>query len=165
MRYMNIDNTTKMLALFTTYWPTFAPIEGMNRSWADSLSEFTDVEVKAAVKQFLDEENRVFAPSLSELRGRTLVLKSCRKEIDTSILLLESPPKKRAYFQTLEEYSYKTSRTTPKRNKDDADYEIRKAWRVTPQRMKEIEQERFKDGYTKRVTDLGNGKCAVEWIR
>lgn len=154
-----------MLTLFATYWPTFSPVEGMNKSWADSLSEFTDTEVKAAIKQFLDEEDRVFAPSLSELRGRTLVLKSCKNEIDTSILLLESTPKKRKYYQSLEEYSYKTSRTTPKKNKDDADYEIRKALRVTPQRMEEIEQGRIKDGYKKLVTELGNNKFAVEWVR
>jgi hypothetical protein len=162
---MNLERTAGMLTLFSTYWPTFSPVEGMIKSWAQSLSEFTDTEVHAAIKQFLDEEDRVFAPSLSELRGRTLVLKSCKNEVDNSILLLEGPAKKRKYFQTLEEYSFKTSRTTPKKNKNDLDYEIRKAWRVTPQRMQEIEQERFKQGYTKRITDLGFGKCAIEWVR
>jgi hypothetical protein len=162
---MNLDSVTKMLAVFATYWPNFSPVDGMAKSWTEALAEYEPHQAWDALKQFRSEEERKFAPVISEFIGRMDTLATIQKTQINDAKLLEAPPKKYDDEEVFELYAYQTSRTTPKRNKDDHDSETRKALRVTHSRGKDLVQRANTDGLRKVYISLPNNRRGFVWER
>lgn len=154
-----------MLALFQNFWPTFKIQEGQAEAWAFALKDYRKEELWESLKQFSTEESRVFAPTISELIGRTDTLREIHKKKASDALLLDPPKRKRSEFEPMETYAYQTTRTTPKKNKDEPDTETRKAIRISVQRLREIEERKIKEGFKKIRIPLGNGRFGFEWLR
>ena len=161
---MNLDAVAKMLAIFATYWTNFVPVDGMAKSWAEAMASHETRLAWEALKQFRSEEDRKFAPTISEFIGRMDTLATIQnKKLSDNALLLEAP-KIRSETEPIEVYTYKTTRTTPKKNKDDSDHEVRQASRVSQLRRQELDQQRTKDGFRKVAIQLGNVKTGYEWV-
>jgi len=160
-----IDEINGLLGLFAQYWPTFTIQTGMSESWAHALIDYSREELWESLKQFRAEEQRVFAPTISELIGRTDTLREIHKKKASDALLLEPPKRKRSEYEPMETYAYTTTRTTPKKNKDEPDTETRKAVRMSAERRKEIERRKTEEGYRKVTVPLGNGRYGFEWVR
>jgi hypothetical protein len=161
---MNLEQVTKMLGLMCAYWPSFTPVDGMAQMWAEALQGYDNREAWEALKQFRAEEDRNFAPNISNLIGRMDVFREIEKTKASNFLALEAP--KVSNDEPLSElYAYKTSRTTPKRNKDDSDFETRKATRPTADRRKELEKQMMDAGYRKSKVPLVNGLVGFVWER
>jgi hypothetical protein len=153
-----------MLALFAEYWPAFDTNETRVKAWAEALEDYHKAEAWEAVKEFRCEETRTFAPTISELIGRMDYLRDRRAtEKANEMLMLEAP--KRRDFEPMESYSYKTSRTTPKRKNDDPVFEVKKALRITKERREELYAEMKRKGYVKKLYDLGNGRQGSVWVK
>lgn len=154
---MNIHETNSMLALYSEYWPAFETSDARVTAWTEALLDYHKAEAWQALKDFRSEEERKFAPTISELIGRMDYYRERRvKEAMDNQLLLEGP--RSMVFDPIEEYSYKTSRTTPKKQKDESDFEVRKAVRCSRERKKEIHEAMIRQGFKKEVFNLGGKK-------
>lgn len=157
-----LDTVNGMLCLFVEYWQTFKVSDATVAAWAIPLKEYTKPEMWEAFRFFQHEEGRQFAPSVSEFCGKMDYYRDRRvKEAMDSQLLLEGP--RSMVFDPIEEYSYKTSRTTPKKQKDESDFEVRKAVRCSRERKKEIHEAMLKQGFKKEVFNLG-GKTGYRYV-
>jgi hypothetical protein len=139
-------------------------VDGQAQSWTEALKDYDSTEAWEALKQFRSEEEREFAPNISNLIGRMDTLRLVKKQHEDNQLLLAPPKNLRQEYEPMETYAYPTSRTTPKRNKDEPDHEIRKAVRVSPQRRRDIEQERIKAGFRRVSISLGS-RSGFEWVK
>lgn len=160
-----LNEINGMLGVFQQYWPTFKMQDGQAEAWAYALKDYSREELWESVKQFSTEESRVFAPSISELIGRTDTLREINKRKQSDRLALEAPKKSKSDYEALEEYSFLTSRTAPKKNKDDSEHETRKAFRASPQLRKEKEENLRKDGWIKISIPLAGGKFGYQWVK
>jgi len=160
-----LNEVNGMLGLFQNYWSTFKIQEGQVEAWAHALKDYSREELWKSLEQFRAEEARVFAPSISELIGRTDTLREIAKKRQSDLLALDPPKKDRSEFEPLETYAYHASRTSPKKNKDEPDHEVRKAVRATADRRKELADKKIKEGFRKVKIPLGNGRVGYEWIR
>jgi hypothetical protein len=160
-----LNEVNGMLGLFQNYWSTFKIQEGQVEAWAHALKDYSREELWKSLEQFRAEETRVFAPSISELIGRTDTLREIDKRKQADRLALEAPKKSKGDYDSLEEYSFLTSRTVPKKNKDDADHETKKAVRATARKRKELEEKYSSEGLRKVSIALGNGRTGYTWER
>ena len=160
---MDLETTTKFLALVATYWPSSNMVEGMAGSWSQAINTYPKADAWEALKQFRSEEDRKFAPTISELIGRMDYLnKFHEKERVNAALLIEAPRRKND-FEALETYSYKTGRTTPKRGKDEPEFEVRTAIRCSHERLIEIEETMERRGFFKSFYPLAGNKRGYIW--
>lgn len=162
---MDLDHTEQLLSLIQTYWPNSTYVQGMNVSWTEALREYHRAEVWEALRKFRSEEERKFAPTISELIGRMDYYRERRAAEKAAETLLLEAPTRSFVSDPIETYSYKTSRTTPKKKKDDSDHEVRKAVRCTRERRREIHESMMRQGFVKEVFDLGNGRKGSRYVR
>jgi hypothetical protein len=161
---MDLEKTAKMLDLFCAYWPSFSTSVEMAEAWAAALKDYHKAEAWEALTEFRAEEMRVFAPAISELIGRMDYLRDRRAAEKANEMLMLEAPKKRN-FDPMESYTYKTSRTSPKRKSDEPDWEVKSALRITKDRRKELYDEMQKRGYVKKIYSLPNGRSGSIWVR
>lgn len=154
---MDIEQTNKMLALYTEYWPAFDTNDARVFAWAEALQDYGREEAWKATLDFRSEEKRTFAPTISELIGRMNYYRErAISEYMDNQLLLEGP--KSFVGDPIESYTYKTWRTTPKKKQDETDFEVRKALRCSRERKKEIHEAMMREGFKKEIFSLGDKK-------
>jgi hypothetical protein len=161
---MNLEQTNVMLALFSEYWPAFDCNETRVKAWAGALVDYDRAEAWEAVKEFRVEEDRTFAPTISELIGRMDYRRERREIEQTQKYLLDAPATPND-FEPMETYTYSTTRTTPKRKKDESDFEVRKAVRQTREARKIYDEKMRKMGFKQRFYDLANGRKGSIWVK
>lgn len=152
-----------LLGLVSEYWQTFKLSDNTVAAWAIPLVEYSKPEMWEALKSFQHEEERVFAPSVSEFIGRMDYYRERRANEKAQQFLLEAPASKNRHYEPMETYTYQTSRTTPKRKQDESDFEVRKAVRQTREAKKDYEGKMIANGFVKRLHQLAGGKMGSSW--
>lgn len=160
-----LEEISRLLNLMQSYWTSMTIHPTMAEDWTFALLPYSKREIWKALEEFKNDINREFAPPISKLIGTMDANREIERKAQLDQLALEAPAKYKNDEESLELYSYTTTRTSPKLKKDDSETETRKALRVSSSRQKELADQKIRAGLVKKQIKLHNGKNGYEWGR